>query len=102
MTAPQPATPQRFAQKVKAGRGWLIVRNSGTMADTDYETVADEIVDALNKRVAYPRLVVALKEAKEALGNNWFYSDGEESYNNDDVINADNAITELLRELGEL
>ena len=42
--------PQQVAQKVKAGRGWLIVRNSGTLADTDYERVADEIVSALNDR----------------------------------------------------
>lgn len=53
--------PQDVAKKVKAGRGWLIVRNSGTLADTDYERVADEIVDALNKRPAYPKLVEALR-----------------------------------------
>ena len=46
-TKPTPG-PQHFAQKVKAGRGWLITRNSATLADTDYEHVADEIINALN------------------------------------------------------
>lgn len=40
--------PQQYAQKVKAGRGWLIVRNSATLAQTDYGHIADEIVSALN------------------------------------------------------
>ena len=56
---------QRFAQKVKAGRGWLIVRNSGTLADTDYESVADEIVAALNARTD---LVAALQACAQFAG----------------------------------
>lgn len=54
-------TPQKFAQYQKAGRGFLITRNSATLADTDYEHIAKEIVDALNKRNAYADLVQALK-----------------------------------------
>lgn len=59
----KPLRPQDIAQKVKAGRGYLIVRNSGTLADTDYERVADEIVAALNERRA---LLASLREAIDA------------------------------------
>jgi CHASE3 domain sensor protein len=52
--------PQQVAQYMKAGRGFLITRNSATLADTDYEHVAKEIVEALNQCRAY-------KEACEAL-----------------------------------
>lgn len=51
--------PQDVAQYQKAGRGFLITRNSATIADTDYEPIAREIVKKLN---AYPRLVKALRE----------------------------------------
>lgn len=40
--------PNQVAQYQKAGRGFLITRNSATLADTDYEHVAKEIVSALN------------------------------------------------------
>jgi hypothetical protein len=44
------ATPgqPRIAQLIKKGRGWVVVRNSATLADTDYEHIGREIVDALN------------------------------------------------------
>lgn len=44
--------PQQFAQVVKAGRGWLVTRNSATLASTDYERVAHEIKDALNAKLS--------------------------------------------------
>ena len=40
--------PQQFAQVLKMGSGWAIVRNSATLAISDYERVAHEIVEALN------------------------------------------------------
>lgn len=45
-----PPKPQQFAQKLKMPRGWSIVRNSATLATTDYEHIADEIVAALNAK----------------------------------------------------
>jgi len=50
-----------IAQVVKAGNGWLVTRNSATLASTDYENIAREIADALNKNHAYPKLVAALR-----------------------------------------
>jgi hypothetical protein len=47
--------PQEVAQYKKAGRGFLIVRNSATIAETDYEHIAKEIVAALNSQAAKPR-----------------------------------------------
>lgn len=43
-------TPQQFAQKQKMGRGWAVTRNSATLATTNYEHIADEIVTALNAK----------------------------------------------------
>ena len=40
----------------------------------------------------------ALKELIEAASNNWFQSDGEESYNNDDVISADQRLSKALED----
>lgn len=54
--------PQQIAQYQKAGRGFLVTRNSATLCDTDYERVAKEIVSALNDRA---RLVNALKSVIE-------------------------------------
>lgn len=42
--------PQQFAQKQRMGRGWAITRNSATLATTDYEHIANEIVTALNEQ----------------------------------------------------
>ena len=73
MTTKQSATPlrpQQIAQYQKAGRGFLITRNSATLADTDYEHVAKEIVDALNKRHAYQQLVEAMRDIdRTSMGN---------------------------------
>lgn len=49
--------PQQFAQKMKLPRGWAIVRNSATLATTDYEHIADEIVAALNAKFQETNLV---------------------------------------------
>lgn len=57
----------KCAQKVKAGRGWLIARNSATLADTDYERVADEIIRALN---SHSRLITVLLRTRAALRAN--------------------------------
>lgn len=56
--------PQQVAQYQKAGRGFLVTRNSATLADTDYEHVAKEIVAALNDRT---RMVEALRHCEARL-----------------------------------
>lgn len=90
----KPATPQQYAQKTKMGTGWAVVRNSATLAVSDYERVADEIVDALNRRIAYPKLVKALC-ALIPVGDN----DGPLAAAYRKECDAASA---LLRELGEL
>ena len=42
--------PIQVAQVVKMGRGWAVVRNSATLAVTDYQHIAKEIADALNEQ----------------------------------------------------
>ena len=79
--------PQDFAQYKKAGRGFLITRNSATLADTDYENVAKEIVSALNDR---KRLVAALREA-----------DVQDRISRRIPNDLETEISTLLRELGE-
>ena len=87
----KPATalrPQDVAQMIKIGRGWAVTRNSATLAVTDYEHMGREIVDALNKRHAYPKLVDALRVAVARL----VYHEAHDSAN--DAI-------DVLRELEE-
>jgi hypothetical protein len=40
--------PQRIAQVIKMGNGFAVVRNSATLAVSDYPRVAHEIARALN------------------------------------------------------
>jgi hypothetical protein len=75
--------PQEIAQYKKAGRGYLITRNSATLADTDYEHVAKEITSALNDR---KRMVEALREAMHQVSD----------------AGACRAIQNLLVDLGEI
>jgi hypothetical protein len=49
----------------------------------------------------YDELVMSLKMAQRVLGNNWFVSNGEEEFNNYDVIEADKAIQALLARISE-
>lgn len=37
-----------------------------------------------------------IKKVLDALGDNWFSSDGEEEYNNDDIVEADKALQEEI------
>lgn len=78
--------PQDVVQKLKAGRGFLLTRNSATIADTDYEKVADEIAHKMN---AYPLLVEALRKVMEN-------TEGQ-------VVHRASLdrVSNLLRELGE-
>lgn len=98
MNARVKMTPQQVAQKVKAGRGWLIVRNSGTLADTDYERVADEIVRALNDR---PRLIEALRDADHALTREDAQTFHRTGAHDTVTVQALVRVRAILRELGE-
>lgn len=62
-------TPQQFAQVTKMGRGFAVIRNSATLATTDYEHIAKEITDAINERDRLREQVRVLREALDALLN---------------------------------
>ena len=68
------------------------------VAECEEATDAAYVVHACN---AYPRLIEALKGARETLGRYWFSDVDGESYNNDDAISDSYAIDDILRELGE-
>ena len=53
--------PSQVAQAIKMGRGWAVVRNSATLAITDYESIAHEIVGALNQSLSRSILIDALE-----------------------------------------
>lgn len=88
--------PQDVVQYKKAGRGFLIVRNSATIADTDYELVAREIVRKLN---GFPQLVEALKSFLRAPS---IGSSGPGSITIEVQSFNRKSAEALLRELGEM
>lgn len=60
--------PKDVAQYHKAGRGYIITRNSATLLDTDYEHVARETVAALNYALALRAQVAELTAVLERIG----------------------------------
>ena len=94
--------PQQVAQYQKAGRGFLVTRNSATLADTDYEHVAKEIVSALNDRA---RLVEALRAASlvpfPGSNNGERWDEGYKAGFNRALNDVHALAQSLLRELGE-
>lgn len=84
-------SPDKMAQVIRSGRVWVVTRYSATLAESDYEHVAREIADALNKRHAYPQLVAALCELVQACADQAGYK-----------MPAERAAELLLISLGEI
>ena len=43
-----------------------------------------------------------VEKCMDALGDNWFGNDGEDEYNNDDIIEADNALKKEVQAQNEI
>ena len=94
-----PATPlQRYEIRLTEIYGTPGV-TVATMTATEGEWARYEDVAALlsetGDMVAVPR--ATLKRWKEDLGGYWFSSDGEDEYNNDEIIAIDREIVEILK-----
>lgn len=64
----------------------------------EYIANAKFIVQAVNN---HDSLVKALKTAQEALSKHWFSSNGEDEYNNEEIIKADNICQDALKKAGQ-
>lgn len=82
----------------EVAKRWLTP--GGSMAWDDVMRTCDLLATALlaapeaKDTVAVP--VETLKRWKESLGRHWFGSDGEDEYNNDEIIAMDGEISALL------